>query len=525
MREDLPLELLQPRPGLEPELVGEPRADALVGGERVGLAARGVERGDQQLPQPLLVRVGGDGGLELADHGVAEPQPRRELRSRAASRAPPRAARGAARPSRRPRAAPRRGSAPAPRRSARRRRGRRRRRSRSAAARASRSTQSASTAPGRRASVYPPSPPAISAGSPSARRSRATFDCSVLRRVAAPAQRSSSEPVGAHDRRPASSARRTSSSAGLAARHRQRPAVARDLDGPEHRDLQHGRESTAASARCQRARQRRPRWSAHAVARSEQLLRRLVVGDDAAIAAIVEASRTSDDPLILVAAALFAADGDALLARAERPSPRRPATASSSPSPRAHRRGERELVDALARDHLVDHPDNVLVAWIADASHSQTPNQGGAMNPRLTAVLLILAAVLANLAFTALGSIFNYPDVLDEPAGEVLADFRAHQGASARGSRCSRSRPRCWRRSRSASGGCSDGPAMRDRRVGRDRGRRRAGHRPDALAAARARLRVRRGERRPGVAAAAATRSRRRATSSAPRSARRSATS
>ncbi|HKG66931.1 MAG TPA: DUF4386 family protein [Solirubrobacteraceae bacterium] len=46
-----------------------------------------------------------------------------------------------------------------------------------------------------------------------------------------------------------------------------------------------------------------------------------------------------------------------------------------------------------------------------------------------TAVLLILAAVLANLAFTALGSIFNYPDVLDEPAGEVLASFREHEGA------------------------------------------------------------------------------------------------
>ena len=43
----------------------------------------------------------------------------------------------------------------------------------------------------------------------------------------------------------------------------------------------------------------------------------------------------------------------------------------------AHRRGERELVDALARDHLVDHPDSVLVAWIADASHSQTPNKEG----------------------------------------------------------------------------------------------------------------------------------------------------
>ena len=45
------------------------------------------------------------------------------------------------------------------------------------------------------------------------------------------------------------------------------------------------------------------------------------------------------------------------------------------------------------------------------------------------AFLLILAAVLANVGFTALGSIFNYPDVLDEPAGQVLADFRAHEGA------------------------------------------------------------------------------------------------
>jgi hypothetical protein len=51
------------------------------------------------------------------------------------------------------------------------------------------------------------------------------------------------------------------------------------------------------------------------------------------------------------------------------------------------------------------------------------------MTPKRTAVLLILAAVLANVGFTALGSIFNYPDVLDEPAGQVLADFRDHEGA------------------------------------------------------------------------------------------------
>jgi hypothetical protein len=55
--------------------------------------------------------------------------------------------------------------------------------------------------------------------------------------------------------------------------------------------------------------------------------------------------------------------------------------------------------------------------------------EGVLMNRKLTATLLILAAVLANVGFTALGSIFNYPDVLDEPAGKVLASFRDSQGA------------------------------------------------------------------------------------------------
>jgi hypothetical protein len=99
----------------------------------------------------------------------------------------------------------------------------------------------------------------------------------------------------------------------------------------------------------------------------EQLLHQLVVGDAAAIAATVEASRTSDDPMILVAAALFARDGEGLIARAGRiavTTRDRQLVAIAT----AHLRGERERVDALARDHLVDHPDNVLVAWIADRS-------------------------------------------------------------------------------------------------------------------------------------------------------------
>jgi hypothetical protein len=101
------------------------------------------------------------------------------------------------------------------------------------------------------------------------------------------------------------------------------------------------------------------------------LLHRLVVGDDAAIAAIVEASHTSGDPLILVAAALFGPGTEGLLDRA-----RGVATSTRERQlvaiATAHRCGERELVDALARDHLVDHPDDVLVAWIAGASQSST---------------------------------------------------------------------------------------------------------------------------------------------------------
>ena len=103
--------------------------------------------------------------------------------------------------------------------------------------------------------------------------------------------------------------------------------------------------------------------------RPEELIHQLVVGDAAAIAAIVEAARTSDDPLILVAAGLFAPDGDGLIARAGGKAATtrdRQLVAIAA----AHLRGERKLVDALARDHLVDHPDNVLVAWIAGASHS-----------------------------------------------------------------------------------------------------------------------------------------------------------
>lgn len=50
------------------------------------------------------------------------------------------------------------------------------------------------------------------------------------------------------------------------------------------------------------------------------------------------------------------------------------------------------------------------------------------MNRKMTAALLVAAAILTNVAFTVLGSVFNYPDVLKEPVDDVLAAFRASPG-------------------------------------------------------------------------------------------------
>jgi len=50
------------------------------------------------------------------------------------------------------------------------------------------------------------------------------------------------------------------------------------------------------------------------------------------------------------------------------------------------------------------------------------------MNRKLTAALLVAAATLTNVAFTALGTVFNYPDVLKEPVDDVLTAFRGSQG-------------------------------------------------------------------------------------------------
>jgi len=47
----------------------------------------------------------------------------------------------------------------------------------------------------------------------------------------------------------------------------------------------------------------------------------------------------------------------------------------------------------------------------------------------MAAVLIVLAVVLANAAFIGLGSVFNYPDILQESADEIVVEFRADEGA------------------------------------------------------------------------------------------------
>ena len=47
---------------------------------------------------------------------------------------------------------------------------------------------------------------------------------------------------------------------------------------------------------------------------------------------------------------------------------------------------------------------------------------------RLAAAALVLASVLAIAGFTALGSVFAYPQILHEPTSDILALFRQHAG-------------------------------------------------------------------------------------------------
>jgi hypothetical protein len=95
------------------------------------------------------------------------------------------------------------------------------------------------------------------------------------------------------------------------------------------------------------------------------LVRRLVGGDPRAAADVLALALapTTDSASVLVAAAMLTRDASHLDLAVE---------LASSPRERqlvvlakAHLDGNTSLLDALVRDHLADHPDHLLAAWIA----------------------------------------------------------------------------------------------------------------------------------------------------------------
>jgi hypothetical protein len=78
---------------------------------------------------------------------------------------------------------------------------------------------------------------------------------------------------------------------------------------------------------------------------------------------------------VLVGAALLAASSPDLLAEAMR-SAATTADRQFVAIAVAHLAGDHDRVDALARDHLLDHASRPLLVWIVDQSHAITINQG-----------------------------------------------------------------------------------------------------------------------------------------------------
>jgi hypothetical protein len=111
---------------------------------------------------------------------------------------------------------------------------------------------------------------------------------------------------------------------------------------------------------------------------AELLIRQAIGGSSDAIAWIGAQVEVTDDPMLLVMAALLAYVPDvpklfdrAAAAAAYREDRQLVAIA------RAHLAGDRELVDALARDHLVDFPGSYLVAWVASGAPAASGGRNG----------------------------------------------------------------------------------------------------------------------------------------------------
>ena len=99
----------------------------------------------------------------------------------------------------------------------------------------------------------------------------------------------------------------------------------------------------------------------------------MIGGDPDAVSAVLAAAPRSDDPSLLAAAALLSSDRAHLV---------RGSQLASSPRDRqllvlvdALLRDDADLFDGLVRDHLADHPDHLLAAWMAGQPPWNQPNR------------------------------------------------------------------------------------------------------------------------------------------------------
>ncbi|MFL6135255.1 MAG: hypothetical protein ACJ72A_20800, partial [Nocardioidaceae bacterium] len=104
------------------------------------------------------------------------------------------------------------------------------------------------------------------------------------------------------------------------------------------------------------------------------LLNRLIGDEASATADVLLAAKTSRSPSLLVAAALVGLGPDAVQ--------RAGALATTSRDRQlvalgaAYLSGDTGRLDVLVREHLSDHPDNVLASWIAGRPPHRPTSQG-----------------------------------------------------------------------------------------------------------------------------------------------------
>ncbi len=94
-----------------------------------------------------------------------------------------------------------------------------------------------------------------------------------------------------------------------------------------------------------------------------ELVSLVIAGDPVATARVVALAPNRDDPALLVAAAVASGDRRHLsrACAAARTTRERQLVALAD----AHLRGLDELFAVLVREHLSEHPDHVLAAWVA----------------------------------------------------------------------------------------------------------------------------------------------------------------